>query len=167
MSTLQAMENETSLDVGMDANQYLTFILDDAEYGVDILRVQEIKGWDAVTPIPNAPLYVRGVINLRGAIVPIIDLRQRFGLPRTHYGITTVVVVLRVLHATGSRIMGIIVDAVSDVYNVTDDSMRPPPEFGSAISTEFVKGLASVGEKMVIMLEIDRLLNSGELGLDM
>ncbi len=166
MSTLQAFENDTSLDVGMDANQYLTFILDDAEYGVDILRVQEIKGWDSVTPIPNAPLYVRGVINLRGAIVPIVDLRQRFGLPRIEYGVTTVVVVLRVLHASGSRIMGIIVDAVSDVYNVTDDGMRPPPEFGSAISTAFVKGLATVGEKMVIMLDIDRLLNSGELGLD-
>src|SRR5258706_1827385 len=119
METAQAFVDDTTSASGRDAKQYLTFLLADAEYGVDILRVQEIKGWDTVTALPNTPEYVRGVMNLRGTIVPIIDLRQRFGLATIDYGLTTVVVVLKVMHERGSRIMGIVVDAVSDVYNVT------------------------------------------------
>ncbi|MBL1432420.1 MAG: chemotaxis protein CheW [Gammaproteobacteria bacterium] len=148
------------MDVGADMDQYLTFILADEEYGVDILRVQEIKGWDSVTPIPNTPVFIKGVINLRGTIVPIIDLRQRFGLEQTVYGKLTVVIVLKVVSETGERVMGIIVDAVSDVYNVTDEEMKPPPDFGSIVSIDYVKGLATVGEKMVIVLDIDHLLTS-------
>ncbi|MBL1261614.1 MAG: purine-binding chemotaxis protein CheW [Thiotrichaceae bacterium] len=143
-----------------DTDQYLTFILAGEEYGVDILRVQEIKGWDSVTPIPNTPDYIKGVINLRGTIVPIIDLRHRFSLDEIPYGATTVVIVLKVESENGNRTMGIVVDAVSDVYNVSEDEMKPPPDFGT-ISIDYVKGLATLEEKMVIVLEIDKLLNSG------
>jgi purine-binding chemotaxis protein CheW len=148
------------------ANKYLTFVLATEEYAVDILRVQEIKGWNKVTTIPNTPEYICGVINLRGTIVPIIDLRLRFKLERLDYGPMTVVVVVKVIsNSKKERIMGIVVDAVSDVYDVAEDKIKPPPDFGSVISTEFVKGLATVDNKMVIILDIDRLLNSNELAI--
>lgn len=156
------MNNDTS----HATNKYLTFVLATEEYAVDILRVQEIKGWNKVTTIPNTPSYICGVINLRGTIVPIIDLRLRFGLERLEYGPMTVIVVVKVLSAdTKERIMGIVVDAVSDVYDIMESEVKPPPDFGSVISIEFVRGLATVGEKMVIVLDIDRLLNSNELAM--
>lgn len=161
MSATQILETaNSSVEIMTDTDQYLTFILAGEEYGVDILRVQEIKGWDSVTPIPNTPDYIKGVINLRGTIVPIIDLRHRFSLDAIPYGPTTVVIVLKVISDSGHRTMGIVVDAVSDVYNVASEEMKPPPDFG-AISIDYVKGLATVDEKMVIALDIDRLLNSG------
>jgi len=142
------------------AGQYLTFILAGAEYGVDILRVQEIKGWDTATEIPNTPEYIRGVINLRGTIVPIVDLRKRFHMEAVAYGNTTVVVVLKVKGAGGEqRTMGFVVDAVSDVYHVTVDQIKAAPDFGSSVNTEFVKGLATVEDKMVILLDIDQLVD--------
>jgi len=157
--------NNTDMGIGVedDGDQLLTFILAGEEYGVDILRVQEIKGWDTATPIPNTPEHLRGVINLRGTIVPIIDLRLRFGLESVPYGPTTVVIVLKVIGENTSRIMGIVVDGVSDVYNVGDDAMKPPPDFGNVVAIDFVKGLATVGENMVIVLDIDHLLNSNDL----
>jgi purine-binding chemotaxis protein CheW len=158
--TLDAGDMMTASD---DGQQYLTFVLAGEEYGVDILRVQEIKGWDNVTHIPNTPEYVRGVINLRGTIVPIIDMRMRFGLEQLEYGPTTVVIVLRVLSEAGDRIMGVIVDGVSDVYNMLDEDIKASPDFGAAVDTAFVKGLATVNEKMVIILDIDHMLNSREL----
>jgi len=149
----------------VDGSQFLTFLLAGEEYGVDILRVQEIKGWNAVTPIPNTPEYIRGVINLRGTIVPIIDLRRRFGLEPVEYGPMTVVIVLKVMREDKSRVMGIVVDAVSDVYNVQDEALKPAPDFGSVVNVDFVQGLATVDETMVIILDIDHLLNSGELAV--
>ena len=147
-------------------NKYLTFVLATEEYAVDILRVQEIKGWSKVTPIPNTPPYICGVINLRGTIVPVIDLRLRFSLTHQEYGTMTVIVVVKVLSQNGKeRIMGVVVDAVSDVYDVSENELKPPPDFGSVISTEFVKGLATVEEKMVIVLDVDKLLNSQELAI--
>jgi purine-binding chemotaxis protein CheW len=146
-----------------DGTQLLTFLLAGEEYGVDILRVQEIRGWDGATAIPNTPRYIKGIINLRGTIVPIIDLRERFNLPSIAYGPTTVVVVLKVQSGDRSRIMGIVVDAVSDVYNVSAQDLKPAPEFGGANKTEFLRGLVTVNEKMLIVLDIDQLLNSGEL----
>jgi len=146
-----------------NTQQFLTFILGGEEYGVDILRVQEIKGWDAVTQVPNTPEYVRGVINLRGTIVPIIDLRIRFNMEQLEYGPTTVVIVLKVLSGDTSRIMGIVVDGVSDVYNMKKDQIKPAPDFGDGIDASFVKGLATVDEKMVIIIDIDFMLNSNEL----
>ncbi len=162
MSAAQQIDSNTSVDVMTDTDQYLTFILAGEEYGVDILRVQEIKGWDNVTPIPNTPDYIKGVINLRGTIVPIVDLRHKFSLDAIPYGATTVVIVLKVSSEDGNRTMGIVVDAVSDVYNVAAEEMKPPPDFGT-ISIDYVKGLATVEDKMVIVLEIDKLLNSGVL----
>ncbi len=150
----------------IDTAKYLTFLLANEEYAVDILRVQEIKGWSKVTAIPNTPAYVCGVVNLRGTIVPVIDLRLRFELELQEYGAMTVMVVIKVISPnTKERVMGIIVDAVSDVYDVAENDIKPAPEFGSVISTEFVRGLATVEEKMVIVLDIDQLLNSNELAI--
>jgi purine-binding chemotaxis protein CheW len=145
--------------------QYLTFLLAGEEYGVDILRVQEIKGWDTVTVLPDTPAYVKGVINLRGTIVPIIDLRERFHLEHLPYGPTTVVIVLKVVSDDRQRIMGMVVDAVSDVYSVAGEQLKPPPDFGGAISTKYLTGLATVDDKMIIVLDIDQLLNAGELAV--
>lgn len=163
MSMNTALEMGETPQPGEGEAQYLTFLMDGEEYGVDILRVQEIRGWDSVTAIPNSPDYLKGVINLRGSVVPIVDLRLRFGLEPVPYGPTTVVVVLRVEGENGQRIMGIVVDAVSDVYNLSDETLQPPPDFGSVIDTTFLKGLATVTEKMVIVLDIDQLLNQGVL----
>jgi len=153
----QLIEAET------DRSQYLTFMLAGEEYGVDILRVQEIKGWDSATEIPNTPSFVKGVINLRGAIVPIIDLRERFNLECRGYGPTTVVIVLKVIGGSGDRVIGVVVDAVSDVYNVKNDSVRPAPGISGVIDTDFVRGLATIDEKMVIVLDIDHLITDGVL----
>ena len=153
-------------DITNVTNKYLTFVLATEEYAIDILRVQEIKGWNKITTIPNTPRYICGVINLRGTIVPIIDLRQRFNLERLEYGPMTVVVVVKVIaNQSKERTMGIVVDAVSDVYDISETDIKPPPDFGSLISTEFIKGLTTVDNKMVIVLDIDRLLNSNELAI--
>lgn len=162
MNMIQGLDME-AISGGGDGDQYLTFMLAGEEYGVDILRVREIKGWDNVTPIPNTPKYIKGVINLRGTIVPIIDLRQRFSLDSIDYGPTTVVIVLKVDSDKGSRTMGIVVDAVSEVYNIDQGALKPAPDFGQAVSTDFVKGLGTVDDKMVIVLDIDHLLNSSVL----
>ncbi len=163
MSTTQGQEIHDAIGAHSDGNQFLTFILAYEEYGVDILRVHEIKGWDNVTPIPNTPDFIRGVINLRGTIVPIVDLRLRFGLPEIPYGRTTVVIVVSVSDGEKERIVGMVVDAVSDVYNIDDSQLKPPPDFGESARTEFVRGLAAVDEKMVIFLHLDHLLDASEL----
>ena len=148
---------------GINKQQYLTFILAGEEYGVDILRVQEIKGWENVTKIPNSPHYIKGVMNLRGSIVPIVDLRSRFNMEAQEYGPTTVVVVLRIETNEKQRIMGVVVDAVSDVYDINSDLMQPAPDFGDHISVDFIKGLATVEDKMVILLNVDCLLTYTEM----
>src|SRR5271156_1177492 len=146
------------------SEQYLTFMLAGEEYGVDILRVQEIKGWDKVTRIPHTPDYVLGVINLRGAVVPILDLRRRFGLETIEFGPTTVVIVLRVGSGHEERTVGVGVDAVSEVYNVNTAEAMPPPDVCGSVDTVFVKALATVGEKMLILLDIDRLIGNSIAG---
>lgn len=147
------------------ANQYLTFILGGEEYAVDILKVQEIRGWEQATHIPNAPEFVLGVLNLRGIVVPIVDLRLRFKLENVEYSPTTVVVIVKVSQAGVERTVGMVVDAVSDVYTLTRDDIRETPDFGGSLSTEYVYGLATVDEKMIVILNVDRLVNSGILGL--
>jgi len=162
--TAQNAHDVDLMSIGGEGQQYLTFMLAGEEYGVDILRVQEIKGWDTVTKIPNTPEYIRGVINLRGTIVPIIDMRLRFNLEQLDYGATTVVIVVKVQGDNGKdRTMGIVVDAVSDVYNILNDDFRESPDFGTAVDTNFVKGLTTVNEKMVILIDIDHMCNSAEL----
>lgn len=136
------------------SSQYLTVNLLAEEYGIDILAVREIRGWTPVTRIPQAPHYVLGVLNLRGAIVPVLDLRLRFGLEREEYGPTTVTVIVTV----AGRLFGVVVDAVSDVLEVAGDAIRPVPDMGTAVDTEYLKGLTSAGERMVLLLDVDKLL---------
>ena len=138
--------------------QFLTFALGSEEYGVEILKIQEIKGFSAVTPLPNAPSYVRGVLNLRGTIVPIVDLRQKFGMPAEAYTKFTVIVVVQVQGKT----LGFVVDAVSDVLTVTADSIQPTPDLHGQVDTTFLTGLAPTGDKLVILLDIDKVLTAGE-----
>ena len=158
-----AIADEQDLDVGLNANQYLTFLLAEEEYGIDIRKIQEVRGWEAVTHLPQAPGYIKGVINLRGDIVPVIDLRERFGQAAVEYGPRTVVIVIKVPGGRNTTTMGVVVDAVSDVYNVEQDAMRPPPDFCSVIHADFVRGLANVKDHMLILLDSDRLLQSDEV----
>jgi purine-binding chemotaxis protein CheW len=134
--------------------QYLTVNLAQEEYGIDILAVREIRGWTPVTRIPQAPHYVLGVLNLRGAIVPVLDLRLRFGLSREEYDATTVTVIVMV----AGRLFGIVVDAVSDVLDIENTNLRPVPDMGTAVDTEYLKGLTSIDERMVLLLDADKLL---------
>jgi len=147
--------------------QFLSFTLGKEEYGVDILRVQEIRSWEPVSRIPNVPSYEKGVVNLRGAIVPIIDLRERFGLGHLAYSPLTVVVVLQMQTEEGAvRVMGVVVDSVSDVINVDKKTIQDPPNFGTKVSTEFINGLASVDERMVMLLDVEKLLQLDALDDD-
>lgn len=146
-----------------EAAQFLTFVLGEELYGVDILRVQEIMGWNPVTRIPNTPEYLRGVLNLRGSIVPILDLRMRFDMEQADYTPTTVVIVLSVQQGNEERTLGVVVDGVSDVINVPAENIKPAPDFGTAVNTEFIDGLATVEEQMVMLLDIDKLLSIEEL----
>jgi purine-binding chemotaxis protein CheW len=159
MSTARATAGAEKI-AAETSEQYLTFMLAGEEYGVDILRVQEIKGWDKVTRIPHTPGYVLGVINLRGAVVPILDLRRRFGLETIDFGPTTVVIVVRVMSGLTERTVGVVVDAVSEVYNVDAAGTKPPPDVCGSVDTVFVKALATIEEKMLILLDIDRLIGN-------
>ena len=146
-----------------DSEQFLTFMLAGEEYGVEILSVQGVQGWTKTTPIPNTPDYILGVINLRGAIVPIIDLRTRFGLETIPYGSTTVVVVVKITSEDSERTVGVVVDGVSEVYRLDNKDIQASPEFGDAVKTEFIKGLATADEKMIILLEINKLISFEEI----
>jgi len=154
---------EAVASLSTSENQYLTFMLSGEEYGVDILTVQELRGWEETTPIPNTPSFVLGVINLRGVVVPIVDLRDRFGLERIDYGPTTVVIIVKVEAAGKERVLGIVVDAVSEVYDIDKGDMQPPPDMEGSISIDFVTGLATMEDKMVILLDINKLVNEGIL----
>jgi purine-binding chemotaxis protein CheW len=143
---------------GPGSHQVLTFTLGKETYGVDILRVQEIRGWSPVTRIPQTPNHVLGVLNLRGSIVPIIDMRMRFSLESAEYTAITVIIVLSVESAGLRRDIGVVVDGVSDVIDLNSASIKPPPDLGGQVSTEFIRGLAAVSEHMVMLLDIDRLI---------
>jgi purine-binding chemotaxis protein CheW len=144
-------------------SQFLTFSLGSEEYGVDILRVQEIRGWQQVTRVPNAPPHMLGVLNLRGVIVPIIDMRMRFRLANVEYTPLTVIIVLSVEGPSGAHVFGVVVDSVSDVLDVKDSDVKAKPDFGTAVNTAFIGGLATVGDHMVMLLDIDMLLSAEEL----
>lgn len=151
-----------SVEAGAEGDQYLTFFCDDEEYGVDILRVQEIRGWSKATTIPNTPKYMRGVINIRGTIVPIIDLRMRLNLEVAEYDRTTVVIVLRIEFGGRDRIVGIVVDGVSDVYNLHASQMKRAPELAVSGDVQFAKSIATVDDKMIIILDVDQLYEDGD-----
>ena len=145
-------------------HQYLSFFLGGEEYATDILSVQEIKGWDTVTRVPYSPDYILGVINLRGSIVPVVDLRVRFSLPNAVFNAATVIIVVHVAGTRGDRIVGIVVDAVSDVYSFASENIKPPPDVMGSVDHLFVVGLASLDDKLVIILDIERLVTSSVLG---
>lgn len=153
---------DTKHDTMADEEQYLTFRLNDQNYGIPILEVQEIKGWDDVTPIPNSPAYIRGVLNLRGTIVPIIDLRLRFGLPERDYDDFTVIIIVNIR----DRLAGLVVDSVSDVINASEEQHCEAPEFEGQINRRYLQGLVQVDEKLLILLNIDQLAELDEIGLD-
>jgi purine-binding chemotaxis protein CheW len=142
-------------------HEYLTFTLGSEEYGVDILKVQEIRGYDQVTRLPGAPAFVKGAINLRGLIVPVVDMRLKFELSRATYDDTTVMIVL----AVAGRTIGVVVDGVSDVLRLDAAQVRAVPDLGSAIDRQFLMGLGVVDERMLILLDIERLMTSEEMGL--
>lgn len=147
-------ESAQQVGVDTDGNQFLTFQLGEELYGVDILRVQEIKGYTTVTKIPNTPDYIKGVLNLRGTIVPIVELRTSFGMPTIDYTMFTVIVVVVVR----DRIMGLVVDSVSDVLNISKKDIQAPPEFGTKVDVSVLSGIGKSGDKLVSLLDIDRLL---------
>ncbi|ABD68671.1 CheW protein [Rhodoferax ferrireducens T118] len=141
--------------------EFLAFKLGSEEYGIDILRVQEIRSYEVPTRMANAPTHVKGVINLRGVIVPILDLRMKFNLEQVNYDSFTVVIVLNL----GARVVGMVVDGVSDVITLTPEQLRPVPEFSSAVSSDHLLAIGSVGERMLILLDIEKLMTSAEMGL--
>lgn len=141
--------------------EFLTFTLGEENYALDILAVKEIRGYEAVTKIANAPSFIKGVINLRGDIVPIVDLRIKFNLGNASYDEFTIVIVLHIRN----RIVGIVVDGVSDVISLSPDQVRPPPDFGVVFNSKYLLGLATVHEQMIILVDIDELISSDELEL--
>jgi purine-binding chemotaxis protein CheW len=159
-TTIETATRELHQQIGLttDDNQFLTFNLGEELYGVDILRVQEIKGYTAVTKIPNTPSHIKGVLNLRGTIVPIVELRTKFGLPTIDYTAFTVIIVVVVR----DKVMGLVVDAVSDVLNIDKKDIQSPPQFGGKVDVSFLNGIGKTGEKLVALLDIDRMLPEGE-----
>jgi purine-binding chemotaxis protein CheW len=143
------------------AQEYLTFTLGPEEYAIDILKVQEIRGYDAVTTIANAPAFIKGVVNLRGTIVPIVDLRIKFGVGNVEYTPFTVVIILNI----SGRVVGIVVDSVSDVTMLKPEQIRPAPEFAATVDTKFILGLGTLEERMLIVVDIERLMLSSEMAL--
>jgi len=143
------------------AREYLTFRLDQEEYGIDILKVQEIRGYESPTRVANAPSFIKGVVNLRGTIVPIVDMRLKFNCSKADYNSFTVVIVLNLRN----RVVGIVVDSVSDVMELPPESLKSAPDIESVIDSSAVLGLGSVGERMLILLDIEKLMATPDMGL--
>ena len=164
MATLQAAGKTGAPDPG--SHQVLTFELGGETYGVEILRVREIRGWTSVTKIPHAPAHVLGVLNLRGSIVPVVDLRMRFALERAEYTKVTVIIVLSIHSSAGRhREVGVVVDGVSDVVDFNNADLKAAPDLGGGFSTDYIRGLAPSGERMVVLLDIDKLIGSQLSGM--
>ncbi len=155
---MQTSENQQGAEAG---RELLTFTLGREEYGIDILKVQEIRGYDAVTTIANAPEFIKGVINLRGIIVPIVDMRIKFHLGNIEYNQFTVVIILNV----ANRVVGIVVDGVSDVIALTPGQIKPSPEFSTTLDTQYITGLGTVDERMIIVMDIEKLLSGRDMEL--
>ncbi|WP_136064762.1 chemotaxis protein CheW [Modicisalibacter radicis] len=157
--TASPIDKAQALDA--HSREFLVFSLGSEEYAVDILKVQEIRGYENVTRIANAPDFIKGVTNLRGVIVPIVDLRIKFHLDNVEYGGQTVVIVVNV----GERVVGIVVDGVSDVMTLTPEQIKPAPEFGVTLSSDYLSGLGSLEDRMLVLVDIDKLLTSEEMAL--
>ncbi len=158
---MQEEQGSLQQQTGTDGGEYLTFTLGSEEYGMDILKVQEIRGYDAVTHIANSPDFLKGVINLRGVIVPIVDMRIKFKLGRADYNEFTVVIIMNVV----GRVVGMVVDSVSDVTTLAPEQIKPAPEFGSALDTKYITGLGTVNDQMLILVDIEQLMSSPEMQL--
>lgn len=141
--------------------EFLTFALGGEEYGIDILRVQEIRGYELATVMPNAPAFIKGVVNLRGTIVPIVDMRIKFDFPEVQYTASTVVIVVNV----ASRVIGLVVDRVSDVVALSPEQVKPAPDFTAHFGSRYILGLGAVEEHMLILLDIEQLISSSDMGL--
>ncbi len=148
-------------DHDISGNEFLAFTLGKEEYGIDILKVQELRGYEAVTRIANSPDFIKGVVNLRGIIVPIIDMRIKFNLGAPTYDQFTVVIILNI----AGRVMGMVVDSVSDVIALSADQVKPAPEMGTALNTDYLIGLGTIDERMLILVDIDKLMSGAEMGL--
>ncbi|MCF6251294.1 MAG: chemotaxis protein CheW [Methylococcaceae bacterium] len=146
----------------IQVEQFLTFELAGESYGVEILKVQEIRGWEPVREIPNTPDFIKGALNLRGSIVPIVDLRERFAMEKTEYSPVTVVIVLCVENTQGSHVMGIVADAVSDVLDINVIDIKDSPKLGSKIDTRYMRGMYVGKKQMVMLLDVDKLLDAEE-----
>ena len=159
-TTPETSTKAVNQQIGMatDGSQFLTFNLGGELYGVDILQVQEIKGYTAVTRIPNMPAHIKGVLNLRGTIVPIIELRTKFGMPTIDYTTFTVIIVVVVR----DKVMGLVVDAVSDVLNIDKKDMQPPPQLGAKVNVKFLSGIGKSGDKLVALLDMNCLLSDSD-----
>jgi purine-binding chemotaxis protein CheW len=156
-----SMDGNSIITTKSGVQEYLTFTLGKEGYGMDILKVQEIRGYDSVTHIANSPDFMKGVINLRGVIVPIIDMRIKFNLGNVVYDEFTVVIIMKIL----GRVIGMVVDGVSDVVTLPADQIKPAPEFGSNINAEYITGIGTVGEQMLILVDIERLIGSEDMQL--
>jgi len=155
------MQEKQGESTAGESRELLTFTLGKEEYGIDILKVQEIRGYEAVTTIANAPEFIKGIINLRGIIVPIVDMRIKFNLGNVTYDTTTVVIILNV----ANRVVGMVVDGVSDVTTLKADQIKPAPEFSSGLDTKFLQGLGTVEERMIILVDIEQLMSSRDMEL--
>lgn len=160
MSELMQQDNPIHLS---SVNQYLTFRIGEEDYGVKILSVQEIRGWEAVARVPNTPDYIKGVLNLRGTTVPVIDMRLRMDLVNPAYNSTTVLIVLRAEINGEERIASLVVDDVSDVMNARSDTIKKTPDFGDRVNTEFINGLVDVGGKMVMLFDVDNFMKHPDI----
>ena len=165
MSSNASVDASSSPSGGVGSGQYLSFSLGGEEYGLDILKVKEIRGWETVRPLPDTPDYIKGVLDLRGTIVPILDLRLRFSVGEAEYAPTTVIIVVSVETGESSQVVGIVVDGVSDVLDVTAAAMRKAPELGTRINTRFIRGMVTLEKRMVVLLDVDRLLDPEEMSL--
>jgi purine-binding chemotaxis protein CheW len=147
--------------VAAQTNEFLTFCLGKEEYGIDILKVQEIRGYETPTTIANAPHFIKGVVNLRGTIVPIVDMRIKFNLGEANYDQFTVVIILNV----AGRVVGMVVDSVSDVIQLAAEQVRPAPDFSASFDIKYITGLGTVDERMLILIDIERLMSGADMGL--
>lgn len=150
-----------SRSIGSQPGEYLTFRLGPEEYGIEILKVQEIRGWEQPTTIANAPEFIKGVINLRGTIVPIVDMRVKFNLGEPRYDQFTVVIILNVC----GRVVGMVVDSVSDVIQLAPEQVRAAPDFSSSFDTRYITGLGAFDDRMLILVDIEKLMTGADMAL--
>jgi len=157
-NTQETAAQQAAGEASQPTKQMLTFVLGEETYGVDILQVQEIRGWAPATRVPQSSHHVLGVLNLRGSIVPIVDLRMRLNFDNPEYNAVTVIIVMSIQSTTGRRDVGVVVDAVSDVVDVPLDQVKPSPELSAHGSSEYIQGLATISDRMVMLLDIDTLV---------